>query len=157
MTERVCTISCLRTSGSKSRRRGEPSREGWEVDRDKCGSWEGCLEGLPPLASQVYSEQVMSIRIFLTALFLNLFIYLWLSWVFIAIYKLSLGIVNGSYYLVVVLGLGSCGTGPLLLRGMWDLPGPWVKPASPPLWQAPNQWISREVLTATSTLCLFTW
>ena len=34
---------------------------------------------------------------------------------------------------VVAHGLSSCGARALLLRGMWDLPGPGIKPMSPAL------------------------
>ena len=34
---------------------------------------------------------------------------------------------------VVALGLSSCGAQALLLRGMWDLPGPGLEPMSPAL------------------------
>ena len=36
---------------------------------------------------------------------LNLFIYFWLCWVFIAVHRLSLAAVNAGYSLVVVFGL----------------------------------------------------
>ena len=34
---------------------------------------------------------------------------------------------------VVARGLSSCGARALLLHGMWDLPGPGIKPVSPAL------------------------
>ena len=34
---------------------------------------------------------------------------------------------------VVARGLSSCGSRALLLRGMWDFPGPGIKPMSPAL------------------------
>ena len=96
-------------------------------------------------------------------LFIYLFIYLWLSWVFVAVHGLSLVAASGGYSLLRCAGfslrwlllmwstgsrhmgfsscgwwalerrLSSCGTRAQLIRGMWDLPGPGLKPMSPAL------------------------
>ena len=118
---------------------------------------------------------------------INLFIYFWLHWVFIAAHRLFSNCGEQGLLFVVVHGLiavasfvvehglqvrrllqlwhmgsvvvacglsscgsralerrlSSCGHGLKLLRGMWDLPGPGLEPASPALagrflihWQA---------------------
>ena len=82
---------------------------------------------------------------------INLFIYFWLHWVFIAAHGLSLVVLSGGYSLLPFegfswrwllllqskgsrrAGFSSCGTRAWLLRGMWDLPGPGLKPVSPAL------------------------
>ena len=99
---------------------------------------------------------------FFIFIFLNKFIYLfvcfWLFWVFVAARGLSLVAASGGYsslwcagfslrWLLLLRSMGSrrggfssCGmwaqqswhTG-LVLRGMWDLPRPGLKPASPEL------------------------
>ena len=74
-----------------------------------------------------------------------LFILFWLCWVFITACGLSLAPANGGCSLVAVCGLliagpslvvehrlsarrlSSCGTGPQLPLGMWDLPIPEIK------------------------------
>ena len=83
---------------------------------------------------------------------------MWLCWVFVAARRLSLVAVSGgtlrcgvwasycsgfSCYrpralgtrasVVVVRWLSSCAERALLLRGMWDLPGPGLEPVSPAL------------------------
>ena len=90
-------------------------------------------------------------------------IYFWLRWVFIAARRLSLVAASGGYSLLQCVGfslrwllllrstgsrrvgfssrgsgalergLSSCGAWTLLLRGMWDLPGPGLEPVSPAL------------------------
>ena len=107
---------------------------------------------------------------------INLFIYLWLRWVFVAVHRLSLVAASRGYSPLQCTGfslrgllllrstgpplrwllllrstgsrhaglsncglralerrLSSCGTRAQLLRGMWDLPGPGLKPVSPAL------------------------
>ena len=93
----------------------------------------------------------------------NLFIYFWLRWVFVAARRLSLVAASRGYsslwrvgfslqWLLLLWSMGSrhagfsscgsqvlehrlrsCGTWALLLRGMWDLPGPGIEPVSPAL------------------------
>ena len=93
----------------------------------------------------------------------NKFIYFWLHWVFIAARGLSLTAGSGSYsslwctgfslrWLLLLRSMGSrclgfsscgsralerrlssCGARALLLRSMWDLPGPGLEPMSPAL------------------------
>ena len=93
----------------------------------------------------------------------KLFIYFWLSWVFVAARGLSLVVVSGSYsslrcagfslrWLLLLWSMGSrhvgfsscgsctlehrlssCGTRALLLCGMWDLPRQGIEPVSPAL------------------------
>ena len=95
--------------------------------------------------------------------FLALFIYFWLSWVFVAVCGLFLVAASGGYSLLRYTGfslrwllllhimgsrrasfsscglqalelrLSSCGTRAQLLCGMWDLPGPGIEPVSPAL------------------------
>ena len=95
--------------------------------------------------------------------FLNLFIYFWLCWIFIAACGLCLVVASGGYSLLRCTGfslqwllllrstgsrsmgfsscgsqaleqrLSSCGARALLLRSMWDLPGPGLEPVSPAL------------------------
>ena len=99
----------------------------------------------------------------LLKLLLNLLIYFWLRWIFVAVFGLSLVAVSGGYsslqyagfslrWLLLLRSTGSrqgdfssCGsralehrlstrgTWTLLLRGMWDLPGPGLEPMSPAL------------------------
>ena len=102
-------------------------------------------------------------NILLLFLFLNLFIYFWPHWVFVAVHGLSLAAASGAYSSFWCAGfslwwlpllwstgsrragfsscgmralehrLGSCGTRAQLLRSMWDLPGPELEPVSPAL------------------------
>ena len=90
--------------------------------------------------------------------FINLFIYFWLHWVFVAACRLSLVAVSGATLhcgaqgshcggfsccgawatgvwasVVVACRLSSCGSQAVLPRGMWDLPGPGLEPVSPVL------------------------
>ena len=97
---------------------------------------------------------------FLISLFI-LFIYFWLHCVFVAVHGLSLVAASGDYSSLRWVGfslrwllllrstgsrhagfsscgsralerrLSSCGAWALLLRGMWDLPGPGLEPVSP--------------------------
>ena len=92
-----------------------------------------------------------------------LLIYFWLHWVFTVLHGLSLAVVSSGYCSLWCAGfllqwllllwstgsrhvgfsscgsralerrLSSCGTWTQLLRGMWDLPGPGLKPMSPAL------------------------
>ena len=114
--------------------------------------------------------------VFLFFFLINLFIYLWLRWVFVAVHRLSLVAASRGYSPLQCTGfslrgllllrstgpplrwllllrstgsrhaglsncglralerrLSSCGTQAQLLRGMWDLPGPGLKPVSPAL------------------------
>ena len=82
---------------------------------------------------------------------INLFIYFWLHWVFVAARGLSLVAASGGYFslrcacfslwwLLLLrstgsrcAGFSSCGTWALLLRSMWDLRGPGFEPVSPAL------------------------
>ena len=86
------------------------------------------------------------------------FIYFWLRWVFLAMCGLSLVAANGGYSSLQCVGfslrwllllwstgfsscgswalesrLSSCGAWAQLLCGMWDLPGPGLKPMCPAL------------------------
>ena len=83
--------------------------------------------------------------------FINLFNYLWLRWVFIAVRRLSLVVVSGGssslqctgfslQWLLLLRSMGSrytgfnsCGPRTQLLCSMWDLPGPGLEPVSPAL------------------------
>ena len=92
-----------------------------------------------------------------------LFIYFWLHWVFVAAHRLSLVVASGGYsslqcagfslrWLLLLRSMGfrrtgfcncgtwalehrlsSCGAWAQLLRSMWDLPRPGLKPMSPAL------------------------
>ena len=105
----------------------------------------------------------LSFLMFSLLIFFDMFIYLWLPWVFIAGHGLSLIVVSQwffsckragfSLWCLLLLGnigsrarglsncssralecrLRSCGTRVKLLRGTWDLPGPGFKPVSPAL------------------------
>ena len=96
-------------------------------------------------------------------LFIYLFIYFWLHWVFAAAHGLSPVAASGGHpslrcagpslcWLLLLQSMGSrrvgfsscgswalerrlstCGARALLLRGMWDLPGPGLEPVSPAL------------------------
>ena len=78
------------------------------------------------------------------------FIWFWLCWVFVAAHGLSLVAASGGCSVLRSTGctragfsscgsralehrLSSCGARASLLRGMWDLPGPGLKPVSPAL------------------------
>ena len=95
--------------------------------------------------------------------FIYLFIYFWLSWVFVAVHGLSLVAASWGYswlrcmgfslqWLLLLRGMGSrcggfsscgswalerrlssCGSRAQLLHGMWDLPRPGIEPVSPAL------------------------
>ena len=79
---------------------------------------------------------------------LNLFIYLWLCWVFVSVRGLSPVAASGGHSSSRCAGLSpsqplvaehrlqtrrlsSCGSRTQSLRGMWDLPGPGLEPVSP--------------------------
>ena len=82
---------------------------------------------------------------------INLFIYFWLCWVFIAAHRLSLVVASGGYsslrcagfslqWLLLLqstgsrrAGFSSCGARAQLLHSMWDLPGSGLEPVSPAL------------------------
>ena len=96
-------------------------------------------------------------------LFIYLFIYFWLSWVFVAACGLSLVVASRDYSLLQCMGfssrwllllwntgsrrvgfsgcgsralecrLSSCGARTQLLCGMWDLPRPGLEPVTPAL------------------------
>ena len=147
MTERVCAISCLRTSGPRSGRRAKGrmrSRQGlvWQQEG------ETALRTFPPCIVSLLRTRCEYKNIFKS--FILKFIYLRLCLVFTAIHQLSL-VVSVSSYLVVVLGLSTCGTGAccFVACGIFLDHGSnlcrlhWL--------EAPNHWISREVLTATLT------
>ena len=87
---------------------------------------------------------------FLFLKFIYLFIYFWLCWVFVSVRGLSLVAASGGHSSSWCTGLSlsqplvaehrlqtrrlsSCGTQAQLLRGMWDLPRPGLKPVSPAL------------------------
>ena len=100
---------------------------------------------------------------FLTYKFSYLFIYFWLSWIFVAVHGLSKVVASGGYsslrcagfslqWLLLLRNMGSrraglsscgswalerrlssCGARVLLLCGIWDLPGPGLEPMSPAL------------------------
>jgi len=108
MTERVCTLSCLRTSGPRSGRRAKGrmrSRQGqvWQQ------GGETALRTFPPCIVSLLRTRCDYKNIF-NSLFSSVFIYLRLCWVFTATHELSL-IVSVSSCLVMVLGLSTCGTG----------------------------------------------
>ena len=83
--------------------------------------------------------------------FIYLFIYFWLCWVFVSVLGLfSSGGKRGPLFIAVrgpltiaaslvaehrlqTHRLSSCGSRAQLLRGMWDLPRPGLKPVSPAL------------------------
>ena len=60
-----------------------------------------------------------------------------MCWVFIAVHRLLIVVaclVAGVWASVVVAcGLSSCGARDWLFHGMWDLPGPGLKPVFPAL------------------------
>ena len=77
-------------------------------------------------------------------IFLNIFIYLWLCWVFVAVRGLLIVVaslvvehglqVRGLQQLwFVECRLSTYGAQAQLLHGMWDLPGPGLEPVSPAL------------------------
>ena len=83
--------------------------------------------------------------------FFNLFIYLWLCWVFVSVRGLSLVVASGGPLFIAVRGpltiaaspvaehrlqtrrLSNCGSRAQPLRGMWDPPRPGLEPTSPAL------------------------
>ena len=87
--------------------------------------------------------------LFILILFIYLFIYyFWLCWVFVSVRGLSLVVARGGHSSSRCAGLSlsrplllaehrlqtrrlsSCGSRAQLLRGMWDLPRPGLKPVS---------------------------
>ena len=108
--------------------------------------------------------------------------YFWLHWVFVAVHGFSLVAASGGYsslrragfslrWLLLLRsmgsrcvgfsncgtwalerGLSSCGTRAQLLRGMWDLPGPGLKPAS-----CIGRWILNHCATRETLGRLFKW
>ena len=111
---------------------------------------------------KLYFNILVDLKAILLLCFLiNLFIYFWLHWVFVAACGISLVAASGGYSLLQCTGisllwllllrstgsrgvgfsscgsralerrLSSCGSQAQLLRGMWDLPGPGLEPVSP--------------------------
>ena len=108
-----------------------------------------------------WQATVGTLNFFLKINLCILFIYFWLRWVFVAVCRLSLVAASGGYsslwcagfslrWLLLLRSMGSrhvgfsscglralesrlssCGAWALLLRGMWDLPGPGLEPVSP--------------------------
>ena len=97
-----------------------------------------------------FGKLVPSLPAFLRTLSVYLFIY-WLFWVFIAAHRLSLVAETegysslwytgfSSWWLLLLqstgsrgTGFSSCGAQAQLLHGMWNLPGPGIKPLPPAL------------------------
>ena len=96
----------------------------------------------------------MHVRLTYRAFFFSkiyLFVYFWLSWVFVAAHGLSLVVVSRGYPLLRCagfslrwlfllwsmdsrhVGFSSCGAWASLLCSMWGLPGPGLEPMSPAL------------------------
>ena len=86
--------------------------------------------------------------LFLKFIYLFIYFYFWLCWVFISVRGLSLVAASGGHSSSRCAGLftiaaslivehrlqtrrlSSCGSRAQLLRGMWDLPRPWLEPVS---------------------------
>ena len=85
--------------------------------------------GIKTLALKEAISEFVSIGIF------NLFVYLWLLWVFVAAWGLSLFAVSGGYSLqwLLVAEYRLSSSVSVAHWGMWDLPGPGIKPVSPEL------------------------
>ena len=111
----------------------------------------------------LYQSKVSIFNSKLVFFLINIFIYFWLLWVFIAARGLSLVVASGGYSLLRCTGfslrwllllrsmgsrhtgfsscglwalerrLSSCGTRAQLLHSLWDLPGPGLEPMSPAL------------------------
>ena len=82
---------------------------------------------------------------------MSLYLFIWLCWIFLAVWGLSLFVLHGSYSPAVVcgflisvasllqsmgsrhVGFSSCGSRASLLCSMWDLPKPGTEPVSPAL------------------------
>ena len=127
----------------------------WRAKGGECGS-QRAAQGI------LMVMEVFPIFFFFINLFI-LFFYFWLRWVFVAARRLSLVAASGGYsslrctgfslrWLLLLrsrgsrhMGFSSCGSRALerrlsscgaraqLLHGMWDLPGPGLKPVSPAL------------------------
>ena len=106
------------------------------------------------LWSVTYREVLIVGKLSVVVFFFNfiyLFIYFWLYWVFVSVLGLfSSGGKRGPLFIAVrgpltiaaslvaehrlqTHRLSSCGSRAQLLRGMWDLPRPGLKPVSPAL------------------------
>ena len=106
------------------------------------------------LWSVTYREVLIVGKLSVVVFFFNfiyLFIYFWLCWVFVSVLGLfSSGGKRGPLFIAVrgpltiaaslvaehrlqTHRLSSCGSRAQLLRGMWDLPRPGLKPVSPAL------------------------
>ena len=111
----------------------------------------------------LYQSKVSIFNSKLVFFLINIFIYFWLLWVFIAARGLSLVVASGGYSLLRCTGfslrwllllrsmgsrhtgfsscglwalerrLSSCGARAQLLHSLWDLPGPGLEPMSPAL------------------------
>ena len=110
-----------------------------------------CLQARCYGLFQAYLLLIAYVFIQLFFFYINIFIYLWLHWVFVAVRGLSLVAATRGYsslrcagfslwWLLLLRSMGSrcagfssCGTWAQLLRGMQDLPGPGFKPVSPAL------------------------
>ena len=84
------------------------------------------------------------IYLFITGSKSFFFFYLWLYWVLVSVRGLSLVVASGGHSSSRCVGLvaehrlqtrrlSNCGSRAQLLRGMWDLPRPGLKPVSPAL------------------------
>ena len=102
-----------------------------------------------------------------------IYLFIWLCWIFVAVRRLSLVVVSRGYSLLRCAGFSlrwllllqstgsrhmgsSCGAQALLLRGMWDPPGPGLEPVSPALaggflTTAPPGKPSRQILNRCTT------
>ena len=134
----------------------------------------GCFHDLA-----IVNSAVMNIGVcvsFFYIIYLFLFIHFCLHWVFVAARGPSLVVASGGYsllqcagfslwWLLLFLskdsrcvgfsscaqGLSSCGARAQLLRGMWDLPGPGIKPVVPCI----GRWILNHCSTREVPMCLF--
>ena len=82
---------------------------------------------------------------------MSVYLFIWLCWIFLAVWGLSLFVLHGSYSPAVVcgflisvasllqsmgsrhVGFSSCSSRASLLCSMWDLPKPGTEPVSPAL------------------------
>ena len=122
--------------------------------QDRTPAWQADSLPFTPPGKLTFSITIPVFKEFIS------FFYFRLCWVFVAAHGLSLVAERRllssdhaqpshhsgfSCCSSQALRLSGCGTGAWLLHGMWNLPGPGIKPMFPALAAVLNYWTTREV------------